>query len=256
MVLDAVTSSTCTVTYDANEGECGTTSETYSGTQLTLPTPTRDGYTFTGWYDAATGGKLIGAAGAPYTPTEDITLYAQWEKQNGVSIVIFDGAKDTKGTKEDGTNYKKGTDYSDATTGFQWKLNGQKDALVDVSTYAPSTYSKAIQQGGSSAEYNIMFVVPDGYALTLNIAYASSSNGKFFGLNKGTAVKADGSNCSEWNATIAAASTIYDKEIAERVPTTCRGQVMLAVSLISKPPSRSLATLPVCLSRRRNIRWN
>ena len=215
VVLDAVTSSTCTVTYDANEGECGTTSETYSGTQLTLPTPTRDGYTFTGWYDAATGGKLIGAAGAPYTPTEDITLYAQWEKQNGVSIVIFDGAKDTKGTKEDGTNYKKGTDYSDATTGFQWKLNGQKDALVDVSTYAPSTYSKAIQQGGSSAEYNIMFVVPDGYALTLNIAYASSSNGKFFGLNKGTAVKADGSNCSEWNATIAAASTIYDKEIAD-----------------------------------------
>lgn len=92
--------STYTVTYDANEGECGTTSETYSGTQLTLPTPTRDGYTFTGWYDAATGGKLIGAAGAPYTPTEDITLYAQWEVVAepcfSMNIVATSGTVNTK----------------------------------------------------------------------------------------------------------------------------------------------------------------
>ena len=206
--------STYTVTYDANEGTCGTASATYSGTPLTLPTPTRDGFTCTGWYDAAIGGNLIGTAGADYTPTEDITLYAQWEKQNGISIVIFDGAKDTQTTSTKGTNYTKGTDHSDATTGFQWKLSGQKDALVDVSSYASSSYSNAIRQGGSGAEKNIMFVVPDGYALTLNIAYAASSVKKF-GLNKGTAVSANGSNCSEWNATIAAASTIYEVEIAD-----------------------------------------
>ena len=34
----------------------------------TLPTPTRTGYTFTGWYDAASGGNKIGNAGATYTP--------------------------------------------------------------------------------------------------------------------------------------------------------------------------------------------
>ena len=70
--------STYTVTYDPNGGMCGTASEKFSGTPLTLPTPTRDGYTCTGWFDAATGGKLIGAAGASYSPTDDITLYAQW----------------------------------------------------------------------------------------------------------------------------------------------------------------------------------
>jgi len=70
-----------TVTYDAttNGGSCGTTSQTYLGTALALPTPvTRTGYTFNGWYTAASGGTKIGAAGASYTPTANITLYAQW----------------------------------------------------------------------------------------------------------------------------------------------------------------------------------
>ena len=69
-----------TVTYDANSGSCGTASATYEGTALTLPTPTRTGYTFNGWYTAASGGTMIGAAGASYSPSANITLYAQWEK--------------------------------------------------------------------------------------------------------------------------------------------------------------------------------
>lgn len=206
-----------TVTFNYNdEGATASTSDDCcEGNTVSLPTPTRDGFTFTGWYDAPTSGNFIGKAGASYSPTKDITLYAQWEKQNGVSIVIFDGAKDTEKTSTKGTNYSTSEEHSDGTTGFQWKLNGQKDNLVDVSGYTPSTYSKAIQQGGNGAEKNIMFVVPDGYALTLNIAYASSKNGQFFGLNKGEAVKADGSNCSVWNATIEAANTIYEVEIAD-----------------------------------------
>ena len=69
-----------TVTYNANGGTCGTTSATYQGAALTLPTPTRTGYKFLGWYDAASGGTKIGDAGASYTPSSNITLYAQWEK--------------------------------------------------------------------------------------------------------------------------------------------------------------------------------
>ncbi len=45
---------------------------------LTLPTPTRTGYTFNGWYTAASGGTKVGAAGASYTPSANTTLYAQW----------------------------------------------------------------------------------------------------------------------------------------------------------------------------------
>ena len=70
-----------TVTYDAttNGGSCSTTSQTYLGNALTLPTPAvRTGYTFNGWYTAASGGTKIGDAGASYAPEANITLYAQW----------------------------------------------------------------------------------------------------------------------------------------------------------------------------------
>ena len=45
---------------------------------VTLPTPTRSGYTCNGWYTAASGGTKAANAGASYTPTGNITLYAQW----------------------------------------------------------------------------------------------------------------------------------------------------------------------------------
>lgn len=56
------------------------TSPTSTTTSVALPTPTRIGYTFNGWYTAASGGTKIGNAGASYTPTATITLYAQWTK--------------------------------------------------------------------------------------------------------------------------------------------------------------------------------
>ena len=71
----------CNVTYDANGGSCGTASEKYTGTALTLPSPTRDGYWFVGWYDAAEGGNKIGDAGATYNPKDEITLYAHWQEK-------------------------------------------------------------------------------------------------------------------------------------------------------------------------------
>jgi len=46
---------------------------------VTLPTPTKEGYTFTGWYTAETGGERVGGAGDLYTPSENtVSLYAHW----------------------------------------------------------------------------------------------------------------------------------------------------------------------------------
>lgn len=67
------------ITYNANDGTVSPT-QVYCrpGEAVKLPTPTRTGYTFLGWYTAASDGIKIEQN--PYTPTEDITLYAQWEK--------------------------------------------------------------------------------------------------------------------------------------------------------------------------------
>ena len=45
---------------------------------VTLPTPTRTGYTFGGWYKESSCTNKIGDAGATYTPSSNITLYAKW----------------------------------------------------------------------------------------------------------------------------------------------------------------------------------
>ena len=45
---------------------------------VTLPTPTRTGYTFKGWYSEATGGTKIGNGGDTYSPTAPVTIFAQW----------------------------------------------------------------------------------------------------------------------------------------------------------------------------------
>ncbi len=71
--------SNCTVTFDANGGSVSTSSKTvtYGSTYGELPTPTRTGYTFTGWYTAASGGSQV-TSSTTVTTASDHTLYAHW----------------------------------------------------------------------------------------------------------------------------------------------------------------------------------
>ncbi len=68
-----------TVSYNANGGSVDPSSQTaIANTQITLPSATRDGYSFDGWYTASTGGTRVGGAGDSYTVTGDTILYAMW----------------------------------------------------------------------------------------------------------------------------------------------------------------------------------
>jgi uncharacterized repeat protein (TIGR02543 family) len=76
------TANTYTVTYTYNSADGGTRpatdSFTVGGSAITLPTPTRTGYTFAGWYAEVGLSTLIGNAGASYSPTGSVTIYAKW----------------------------------------------------------------------------------------------------------------------------------------------------------------------------------
>ena len=74
------TAATFTVTYNYNSGTGTPATASYTGgnTGLTLPTPTRTGYSLAGWFTAATGGTSIGAGGATWIPDATQTIYAQW----------------------------------------------------------------------------------------------------------------------------------------------------------------------------------
>lgn len=74
------------ITFDANGGTVSENSiRGYCGKALgTLPTPTRDYYTFIGWYTEADGGNVVDAS-TVYTTAADITVYAHW-KANGYTV--------------------------------------------------------------------------------------------------------------------------------------------------------------------------
>ena len=74
----STTLATHTVTFNGNGGSSGTTQTIPSGTSLSLPSSSRTGFTFNGWYTASSGGSFVGIAGTSYTPTTSITLFAQW----------------------------------------------------------------------------------------------------------------------------------------------------------------------------------
>lgn len=81
-----------TVTLDANGGTVSNDSVTvtYSKGYGTLPKPTRDGYTFLGWFTAADGGTEV-TASTTVTTNKDHTLYAHWQKNKVVGDVNADG---------------------------------------------------------------------------------------------------------------------------------------------------------------------
>ena len=68
------------ITLDANGGSVSTTSFTahYPDTYGTLPTPTRDYYTFRGWYSTVLGSAVTANSTVPETEYE--TLSAMWEE--------------------------------------------------------------------------------------------------------------------------------------------------------------------------------
>ena len=125
-VTVAAAATTYTVTFNAgSNGTCSTTSikQASAGASINLPSVTANtSYTFDGWYDAA--GKVIGGAGASYTPTSDITLYAHYtatspggETSNSVIATFKDAtattweASEKNGFSISNVKMKKGTTY-------------------------------------------------------------------------------------------------------------------------------------------------
>ncbi len=74
------------MTFDANDGSAvDPATVSYGGTVTQPAAPTRDGYTFTGWY---TDEACTQAYDFSDTVTGDLTLYAGWEETGGCGSAI------------------------------------------------------------------------------------------------------------------------------------------------------------------------
>lgn len=96
--LDATVSwsaMTLTVTFNKNGGNTpsqASKSVTYGAAYGTLPTCTRTGYTFAGWYTAASGGTKITSA-STVSVTANQTLYAHWTANTYTGTFDLRGGK-------------------------------------------------------------------------------------------------------------------------------------------------------------------
>ncbi|MCF8529345.1 MAG: InlB B-repeat-containing protein [Aquiluna sp.] len=81
-----------TLSYDAKGGVGSGVGTVGRGNSITLPTPVRQNFTFTGWYDSATGGSKVGNGGASYTPANSRSLYARWVQDSlfGVDLATLE----------------------------------------------------------------------------------------------------------------------------------------------------------------------
>ena len=159
-----------TITWDANGGTIDPTTSTYTydGDPVALPTPKREGYTFNGWYTAKTDGKPIDNIGKDNKPTSNVTYYAQW------TAITYTITLDNQGATTAGTTSVTATydaDMPSATMptktgyvfgGYYDQQNGQGTQYYKADGKSARTWNKA----GNTTLY-AYFVTPQ-IEVTLN----------------------------------------------------------------------------------------
>ncbi|EAE8347331.1 LPXTG cell wall anchor domain-containing protein [Listeria monocytogenes] len=121
------------------------------------PTPTKEGYTFNGWYDAETGGTKWDFT-ADTMPANDITLYAQFSINSYTATFVVEGTTSTQtvdyqslleeppAPTKDGYTFKGW--YNAKSGGTKWDFTKNSMPANDIMLYAQ--FSKDASSGGDS----------------------------------------------------------------------------------------------------------
>ncbi len=199
---------TFTVTFDPNGGTVSPTSKTvtYGKKYSELPTPTRDNYTFNGWYTAKTGGTLV-TKSTQVTATADHTLYAHWtlnpgafdgtiewnsadvQYRNTTPYVIYNGSaqtprftvKDKSGNVINASNYtyqyrentNAGTGYVIVT--FKNTYSGTAQGWFKI--YLPATTGTAVENVDNGIQISWQPVEGAAGYVVYRRAWSSTTNG-------------------------------------------------------------------------------
>lgn len=174
-----------TVSFNANGGSVGTTSGSveYGSKYGSLPTPTRTGYTFSGWYTKASGGDKV-TADTKVTNSSKHTLYAQW-KVNSYTVT-FNANGGSVSTSSAAVNY--GSTYSSlptpTRTGFTfqgWYTAASGGTKVTTSTEMTSAKNHTLYAQWKVNSYTVKWNTATG--CTITVKRTSSPNG---GASTGT----------------------------------------------------------------------
>ena len=168
-----------TVTFDPNGGSCATASKTvtYGSTYGILPTPTRTGHTFIGWYTAASGGTKI-TSSKTVSSRADHTLYARWAASN---IVSFDANGGNVSTASKSVTYGSsyGTLPTPTRTGHTfsgWYTASSGGTKVTSSTTVSSNDDHTLYARWTANSYTVTFDANGGSVATASksVTYGST----------------------------------------------------------------------------------
>ena len=137
---------TYTVTFNANGGELdgNATVEVKENEKITgAPAASKDGFTFDGWFDAATGGTEIDLS--TYTVTKDVTLYAGYTEIEDPEPETYTVTFDANGGELDGNatvEVKENEKITNAPTASKdgFTFDGWFDAATDGAKIDLATY--------------------------------------------------------------------------------------------------------------------
>ncbi len=210
-----------TVTLNGNGGTSSSVSVTYGSTYGTLPTPTRAGYTFVGWFTASSGGTKVTLSTAVSSASSH-TLYAHWDivaytvswsESSGCSISV-ERKSSPNGNASIGNISTGATVYYgdvlsitySADTGYTLNGTGSSSITVTENVTSSSIYAAASL---NSYTYNIVYKSVNGTQLgtatatykygTTNLIIPEAFTGYHF---------PDCKNVS-WNSTEAKTITFY-----------------------------------------------
>lgn len=136
------------VTYSPNGGTVSPTTANFNlGSPLTLPFPTRTGYTFTGWNNPSS--TSVGIDGASYSPAATITLTAQWSANT--YTITYNGNGSDSGTVTAAASFTFGNSYSIAAKGTMTKSGYNFAGWTTASNGTGTLYANATDAIASSA---------------------------------------------------------------------------------------------------------
>ena len=175
-----------TLTYNANGGSVTPASAklNYGAAYGTLPTPTRTGYTFGGWYTAASGGTAVSSTTT--IGAGNVTIYAHWTANN-YTVTYEDWFVDASNNRKVKLGSKTASKAMDSTvSGSDQGTDTTKGKYYANYVYKSPTSAKVTTSGATV--YRYFWAWTD-----LNIYYADGS-----AQNGGTvAFSVDGTNYTD-----------------------------------------------------------
>lgn len=190
--LNAIyTAKVYTITYNLDGGTLSSSSKTisYNSTYGNLPTPTKAGFTFSGWYTSASGGTKISSSTA-YTLTSNQTLYARWTYSSITYNVLSQSYKCANGSA--GSTYAftysgNCTIVNDGNDNWKIKLTsgGTAQFALDTSIDLFVVGGGALNYSGIAATYKKVTAAKSvNYAVSIGSGTSTTTaNASYFGSN-------------------------------------------------------------------------